>query len=78
MAAYYTHTGVFETVQNDNMNINLGGSYQVSKGINLIAGFMHTSWTKDTKVQALLISPDSEVTINNSMNAIAIGADITF
>jgi long-chain fatty acid transport protein len=78
MDAYYTHAGVFETVQNDNMNLNIGGSYLVSKRVNLTAGFMHTAWTKDTKVKALMISPDSEVTINNSMNVVAIGADIKF
>ena len=78
MAAYYTHAGVFETVQNDTMNLNAGGSYRIFQKVTLTAGFMHTAWAKDTKVKALAISPDSEISINNSMNVIAIGAEITF
>jgi long-chain fatty acid transport protein len=78
MDAYYTHAGVFETVQNDNMNVNVGGSYKLCQQVTLTAGFMHTAWAKDTKVKALAVSPDSEVTINNSMNVIAIGAEIKF
>lgn len=78
MDVYYTHVGVFETVHNDNMNLNLGCSYQVAKKVSLTAGYMNTSWAKDTKVKALMISPDSEVIVNNSMNVIAIGANINF
>lgn len=78
MAAYYNHTGVFETVQNDNMNLNLGASYEVSKHLKVTAGYMNTSWAKDTKVEALMISPGSYATINHAMNAIAIGVDIKF
>jgi len=76
--AYYSHIGVFETVQNDNVNLNLGGSYKLSNMLTMTAGFMHTYWAKDTKVEALMISPGNIVTINNAMNAVAVGAEIKF
>jgi long-subunit fatty acid transport protein len=78
MPAYYTHTGAFETVQNDNTNLNIGTSYMICKQLTLTAGFMHTSWAKDTKVDALVLGPGNAVTINNSMNAVALGAEIKF
>ncbi len=75
--AYYTHTGVFETVQNDNINLNIGCSYKVGI-VTLNAGYMNTSWANDVKVNALMVAPDNQVTINNSMNVIGVGADIKF
>jgi long-subunit fatty acid transport protein len=78
MPAYYTHTGAFETVPNDNMNLNIGATYAVCKQLRFTAGYMNTSWSKDTKIDALMLGAGNQVTINNSINAIALGAEINF
>jgi long-chain fatty acid transport protein len=78
-AGYYLHAGVFETIQDNNMNLNIGASYAISKKVRVNTGFMHTSWAKDNKVNALITQPmNTEVNLNSSLNAVSIGAELTF
>lgn len=78
-AAYYTRIGSFEVVQDDNYNINCGFACKVTKNITVNAGYMHTFWQKDETVKALNMQPmDVDVTVNNSLDAFAIGVDLNF
>jgi len=78
-AGYYTQLGTFEVIQDDNTNINLGFAYSVSQKIKLNAGYMHTFWSSDSKVDALLAQPlEVEVTTNNKLDALALGVEFTF
>jgi long-chain fatty acid transport protein len=78
-AGYYTKPGTFEVMQDNNYNINTGFAWKASKHITFNGGYMHTFWAKDQKVQALNAQPlDAVVTINNALDAVAVGLDITF
>ena len=76
---YYTNIGTFEVVQNDNYNVNMGFAYKASGKVTMNAGYMHTFYPNDQTVKALLAQPlDVNVTTNNSINAFAVGVDLTF
>ena len=76
---YYTHLGTFEVMQDNNTNINTGFAYQTSKKLKFNVGYMHTFWAKDQMIKALLAQPlDVNVKVNNSLNAIALGAEFSF
>ena len=78
-AGYYTHLGTFEVMQDNNANFNTGFAYQIMKNLKVNAGYMHTFWTKDQTIKALLVQPlDVDVKVNNSLNAIAFGVDLAF
>jgi long-chain fatty acid transport protein len=79
ISGYYTNMGTFEVVQNDNYNVNMGVSYKVCKMVTVNAGYMHTFYPKDLTVKALMAQPlDVDVTMNNSINAIAVGVNLSF
>ncbi len=79
VSGYYTNMGTFEVVQNDNYNINMGVGYKASKMLTVNAGYMHTFYPNDLKVKALMAQPmDVDVTVNNSINAIALGINLSF
>jgi hypothetical protein len=79
ISGYYTNLGTFEVVQNDNYNINTGFAYKVCSTVTVNAGYMHTFYPKDLKVKALMAQPlDVDVTVNNSINAIAFGVNLSF
>ena len=76
---YYTHLGTFEIMHDDNTNINTGIAFQASKKMKLNAGYMHTFWSKDQTIKAMIAQPlDVNVNVNNSLNAIALGVELTF
>ncbi len=78
-AGYYTHMGTFEVVQDDNFNMNCGFAFKQNKHITVNAGYMHTFWQKDQTIKALNVQPlDVDVTVNNSLNAFAVGVDLNF
>ena len=66
-------------MQDSNGNINTGFGYQSSKKIKINVGYMHTFWAKDQNIKALLAQPlDVNVKVNNSLNAIALGMEVSF
>ena len=76
---YYTHLGTFEVMQDNNVNINTGFGFQASKKLKINAGYMHTFWKKDQTIKALIAQPlDVNVIVNNSLNAIALGIELSF
>ena len=76
---YYTNIGTYEVVQSDNYNLNMGCAYKASGKVTVNAGYMHTFYPNNQTVKALLAQPlDVDVTINNSINAFAIGVDLAF
>ncbi len=76
---YYTHLGTFEVMHDNNANINTGFAFQASKKMRINAGYMHTFWEKDQTIKALLAQPlDVNVKVNNSLNAIALGVELSF
>jgi long-chain fatty acid transport protein len=78
MPGYFTKAGAFETVPNDNFNINTGCSYRINNMITATFGYMHTFY-KDEDVKALLAQPlDVTVKTKNSLDAIALGIDLKF
>ena len=78
-AGYYTNMGTFEVVQSDNYNLNMGCAYKASDKITINAGYMHTFYPKDQTVKALMAQPmDVDVKVNNSIDAVAVGVDLTF
>jgi long-chain fatty acid transport protein len=78
-AGYYTNLGTFEIVQSDNTNINMGFAFKASEKITVNTGYMHTFYPADQKVKALNAQPlDVDVTVNNSINAVALGLELTF
>jgi long-subunit fatty acid transport protein len=78
MPGYFTKAGAFETVPNDNFNINTGCSYRINNMITATFGYMHTFY-KDEDVKALLAQPlDVTVKTKNSIDAIALGIDLKF
>ena len=77
-AGYYTRMGSFEVVQDDNFNTNCGFAFKPNKHITLNAGYMHTFYKKES-IKALNVQPlDVDVTVNNSLNAFAVGIDLNF
>jgi long-chain fatty acid transport protein len=79
ISGYYTNLGSFEVGQNDNYNVNMGIGCKVSKMVTVNAGYMHTFYPKDFTVKALMAQPlDVDVTMNNSINAVALGINLTF
>jgi len=75
---YYTKPGTFESVQDNNSNINMGFAWKVAKIVTVNAGYMHTFWAKN-QIKALNAQPlDVNVTVNNSMNVVALGVDLAF
>jgi len=77
--ANYTRMGTYEVMQDDNYNINTGFSVKASNTIRFNVGYMHTFWAKDQNIKALNADPlDVDVKVNNSMDAIAFGIDISF
>lgn len=78
-AGYYTHMGTFEVIQDDNVNINTGFAFEVSKKMKVNAGYMHTFWKKDQIIKALIAQPlDVDVKVNNNLNAVAFGVELAF
>jgi long-chain fatty acid transport protein len=78
-AGYYTHLGTFEVMQDDNSNINTGIAYMISKKVRVNGSYMHTFWAKDQTIKALIAQPlDVNVKVNNSMNAVAFGVELSF
>jgi len=79
ISGYYTNMGTFEVGQNDNYNINMGVAYKVCKMVTVNAGYMHTFYPEDFTVKALMAQPlDVDVTVNNSINAVAVGINLSF
>lgn len=77
-AGYYTRMGTFEVAQDDNFNMNCGFAFKPIKNITINAGYMHTFYNGET-IKALNVQPlDVDVTVNNSLNAFAIGVDLNF
>ena len=53
--------------------------FQASKKLKINAGYMHTFWKKDQTIKALIAQPlDVNVIVNNSLNAIALGIELSF
>ena len=76
---YYTHIGTLEVMQDNNANINTGFAFQATKKMKINAGYMHTFWAKDQTIKALLAQPlDVNIKVNNSLNAIALGVELSF
>ena len=76
---YYTHLGTLEVMQDNNANINTGFAFQATKKMKINAGYMHTFWAKDQTIKALLAQPlDVNIKVNNSLNAIALGVELSF
>lgn len=75
---YFTKAGAFETVPNDNYNINTGFSYRISNSLTGTFGYMHTFY-QSADVTAVLAQP-MEITIKtkNSLDAVALGIDLKF
>lgn len=79
MAGYYTNMGTFEVVQSDNYNLNMGCAYKASDKVSINCGYMHTFYPADQKVKAMMAQPmDVDVTVNNSIDVIAVGMNLTF
>ncbi len=78
-AGYYTRMGTFEVMQDDNFNMNCGFAFKPCKFATVNVGYMHTFWKKDQTIKALNMQPmDVDVTVNNSLNAFAVGVDLNF
>jgi long-chain fatty acid transport protein len=78
ISGYFTKTGAFETIPTDNWNINTGFSVKASKNVNMTFGYMHTFYASN-QIKAQLASPlDVTVKTENSLDAVAIGFDLTF
>jgi len=76
---YYSKMGTYEVMQDNNSNINTGLAWKAAKIITVNAGFMHTFWTKDQNIKVLMAQPmDVNVKVNNSMNVLALGVDLSF
>ena len=79
---YYTKIGVFETVKDNNWSIGIGGQYTVNKMINLNLAFVQSFWKKDNVItETLPVAapppyPTYDVTTNNHVTTISIGANI--
>ncbi len=77
-AGYYTRLGSFEVVPDDNYNLNCGFAFKLMKNLTINAGYMHTFYNQET-IKALNVQPlDVDVTVNNSLNAFALGVDLNF
>lgn len=77
-AGYFTKTGAFETVPTDNWNINTGITVKACKTANVTLGYMHTFYASQN-INAQLAAPlDVTVHTSNSLDAIAIGFDLSF
>jgi long-subunit fatty acid transport protein len=75
---YFTKTGAFETIPTDNWNINTGITIKTCKTANVTLGYMHTFYSSED-VKAQLATPlDVTVHTKNSLDALAIGFDLTF
>jgi long-chain fatty acid transport protein len=75
---YFTKTGAFETIPTDNWNINSGITIKTCKTANVTLGYMHTFYSSED-VKAQLATPlDVTVHTKNSLDALAIGIDLTF
>jgi long-chain fatty acid transport protein len=75
---YFTKTGAFETIPTDNWNINTGVTIKACKTANITLGYMHTFYSSQD-IQAQLATPlDVTVHTSNSLDAVAVGFDLTF
>lgn len=78
-AAYYSHLGTYEVMQDDNYNLNTGFAVKASKIFTVNVGYMHTFWAKNQEIKAVNADPlDVDVTVNNAMDAFALGIQISF
>jgi len=76
---YYTKLGTYEVMQDDNYNINTGFAVKASNAIKVNVGYMHTFWAKDQNIKAINADPlDVNVQVNNSLDAFALGVEISF
>ncbi len=76
---YYTRMGTYEVMQDNNYNINTGFAIRASNAIRVNVGYMHTFWAKDQVIHATNAEPlDVDVTVNNSMDAFALGINVSF
>ena len=75
---YFTKAGAFETVPDDNFNINTGISYRITNVLTGTFGYMHTFY-QNSEVTAVLAKPlEVKVKTKNSLDAVAIGLDLKF
>jgi long-subunit fatty acid transport protein len=78
--AYYNKLGVFETIKANNWTLGLGGKLQLSDRFNINLAVSQSFWKKDDVVEmtfpAALPDPTYDVTINNSITAVAIGLNV--
>jgi long-chain fatty acid transport protein len=78
MDAYYTNPGAFETVPGNNLSLNTGFKYSLNNKIAFNAGMATTIWSEEMTVRALNFYPANvDVKVNNKINAIAFGIDVS-
>ena len=78
-AGYYANLGTFEVVQSDNTNLNLGFAYKPIKNITLNFGYMHVFYPSDQQIKVVNAQPlDVTINANNSINAFALGVNLSF
>ena len=78
-AGYYANLGTFEVVHSDNTNIKLGFAYKPIKNITFNLGYMHVFYPSDQQIKVVNAQPlDVTINANNSINAVALGVNLSF
>jgi long-chain fatty acid transport protein len=78
-AGYFTNMGAFEVLPVNNFAICTGLGINVTEKIRINAGFLHAFYAKNQMIQAYNLAPATvNVTVNNSISALSLGADFTF
>ncbi len=78
MAGYYTKAGAYETVYNDNINLNTGFSYRLTKACTVTAAYMHVMYN-DATIKALNAQPlDVNVKTSSKIDELAVGVNLQF
>ncbi|CAN5523882.1 OmpP1/FadL family transporter [soil metagenome] len=75
---YYTKTGAYETIPDDNVNVNIGGSYKITNALSMTLAYMHIFY-KDQTINAALMQPMVvPVKVSNKADVFAIGLNLQF
>lgn len=78
LEGYYTKTGAYETAPNDNFNLNVGGSYKITKAVKMTLAYMHIFYQDQTINAALMQPMIVPVKVTNKADVVAIGFNMQF
>ena len=78
-AGYYTILGAFETIPDNNITLHAGAGYNITDKTRINLGFLNAFYKTDKKIKALNYYPlDVDVTVNNTIQVVALGVDFLF